>query len=72
MEKGVPILEMKGKSTTILERLRDSSGNAIGLIAVGFNFGDGEESQAAKLAKVIGDELSQQISSKSKLFEIAR
>jgi len=61
----------KGKSTTILERLRDSSGNAIGIIAVAFNFGDGEESQAAKLVKVIGDELARQILTKGKLFETA-
>ncbi len=61
----------KGKSTTILERLRDSSGNAIGIIAVAFNFGDGEESQAAKLVKVIGDELARQILAQGKLFETA-
>jgi len=69
VDKGVPVMEMKGKSTTILERLLDSSGHTVGLIVVGFDFTDGQESQAAKLGKEIGEELAQQIPSKSKLFE---
>jgi hypothetical protein len=36
------------------------------------DFGDGEEAAAAKLAKQIGDELDQQISSKEELFEPGR
>jgi hypothetical protein len=69
VEKGTPVMEMKGKSTTVLERLLDSSGHTVGLIVVGFNYSDGQEAEAAKLAKQVGEELEQQIPSKSKLFE---
>jgi hypothetical protein len=69
VDKGIPVMEMKGKSTTVLERLLDSSGHTVGLIVVGFAFTEGQESQAAKLGKEIGEELAQQIPSKSKLFE---
>jgi hypothetical protein len=69
VDKGIPVMEMKGKSTTVLERLLDSSGHTVGLIVVGFNFTDGQEAEAAKLAKEVGDELARQIPSKSKLFE---
>lgn len=72
VEKGIPVMEMKGKSTTVLERLQDSSGKTVGLIVVGFSFTDGQEAQAAKLAKQVGEELAQQIPSKSKLFESAK
>src|SRR5258708_33132469 len=51
VEKGIPVMEMKGKSTTVLERLLDSSGHTVGLIAVGFDFSDGREAQEAKLCK---------------------
>jgi RNase H-fold protein (predicted Holliday junction resolvase) len=56
----------------VLERLQDSSGKTVGLIVVGFSFTDGQEAQAAKLAKQVGEELAQQIPSKSKLFESAK
>jgi hypothetical protein len=69
VDKGIPVMEMKGKSTTVLERLLDSSGHTVGLIVVGFAFTEGQESQAAKLGKEIGEELAQQIPSKNKLFE---
>src|ERR1700722_16400032 len=69
VEKGTPVMEMKGKSTTVLERLLDSSGHTVGLIVVGFNYGDGQEAEAAKLAKQVSEELTQQIPSKNKLFE---
>jgi hypothetical protein len=69
VDKGIPVMEMKGESTTVLERLRDSSGHTVGLIVVGFDFADGQESQAAKLGEEIGEELAQQIPAKSKLFE---
>src|SRR6202040_1035902 len=36
VEKGIPVMEMQGKSTTVLERLLDSSGHTVGLIVVGF------------------------------------
>jgi hypothetical protein len=39
---------------------------------VGFNYTDGQEAEAAKLAKEISEELSQQIPSKNKLFETAK
>ena len=52
----------------MLERLLDSSGHTVGLIVVGFDFTDGQEAEAAKLAKEVGDELARQIPSKSKLF----
>ena len=68
VEKGIPVMELKGKSTTVLERLLDSSGKTVGLIVVGFNFTDGQEAEAAKLAKQVGEELAQQIPAKSKLF----
>src|ERR1700674_3828345 len=29
VEKGIPVMEMKGKSTTVLERLLDSSGHTV-------------------------------------------
>lgn len=58
VEKGIPVMELKGKSTTVLERLLDSSGHMVGLIIVGFNYTDGQEAEAAKLAKQIGEELS--------------
>lgn len=69
VEKGIPVMEMKEKSTTVLERLLDSSGKTVGLIVVSFNFTDGQEAEAAKLAKQVSQELAQQIPSKSKLFE---
>jgi len=72
IEEGIPILEMKGKSSTVLQRLHDKTGKTIGLTVVGLRFGDGEEAAAAKLAKQIGDELDQQISSKEELFEPGR
>jgi len=68
VEKGIPVMEMKGKTTTVLERLLDSKGRTIGLIVVGFDLGEGEESQAAKLSKELGEELAKQISSKDQLF----
>lgn len=69
VEKGIPVMEMKGKSTTVLERLLDSSGHTVGLIVVGFNYTDGQEAEAAKLGKQVGEELARQIPSKNKLFE---
>jgi len=72
VEKGIPVMEMKGKSTTVLERLLDSSGHTVGLIVVGFNYTDGQEAEAAKLGKQVGEELAQQIPSKNKLFETGK
>jgi hypothetical protein len=72
VEKGIPVMEMKGKSTTVLERLLDSSGHTVGLIVVGFNYTDGQVAEAAKLAKQVGEELAQQIPSKNKLFETGK
>jgi hypothetical protein len=51
VDKGIPVMEMKGESTTVLERLLNSSGHTVGLIVVGFDFTEGQESQAAKLGK---------------------
>jgi hypothetical protein len=70
VEKGIPVMEMKGKSTTVLERLLDNSGHTVGLVVVGFNYTDGQEAEAAKLAKQVGEELAQQIPSRNKMFEI--
>jgi hypothetical protein len=72
VDTGIPVMEMKGKSTTVLERLLDSSGHTVGLIVVGFDFTEGQESQAAKLGKEIGEELAQQIPSKGKLFQAGK
>jgi hypothetical protein len=72
VDKGVPVMEMKGKTTTVLERLLDSSGHTVGLIVVGLDFTEGQESEAAKLGKEIGKELAQQIPSKGKLFETGK
>jgi hypothetical protein len=72
VEKGIPVMEMKGKSTTVLERLLDSSGHTVGLIVVGFKYMDGQEAEAAKLGKQVGEELAQQIPSKNKLFETGK
>ena len=44
----------------------------MGLVVVSFDFTEGQESQAAKLGKEIGEELAQQIPSKSKLFETGK
>ena len=65
-------MEMKGKSTTVLERRLDRSGHTVGLMVVGFDFTQGQESQAAKLGKEIGEELAQQIPAKGKLFEAGK
>jgi hypothetical protein len=70
--KGVPIMEMKGKSTTVLERLLDSSGQTVGLLVVGLSFTEGQEMQAAKLARELSDEIAHKIPSKSALFETAK
>lgn len=59
VEKGIPVMEMKGKSTTVLEWLLDSSGHTLGLIVVGFNYTDGQEAEAANLGKQVGEELAQ-------------
>src|SRR6266702_4592827 len=72
IDEGTPILEMKGKSSTVLERLHDKTGKTIGLTVVGIRVGDGEEAAAAKLARQICNELDQQISSKEELFEPGR
>jgi hypothetical protein len=72
VEKGIPVMELKGKSTTVLERLLDSSGHTVGLIVVGLNYTDGQEAEAAKLGKQVGEELAQQIPSKNKLFETGK
>jgi hypothetical protein len=72
VEKGIPVMEMKGKSTTVLARLLDSSGHTVGLIVMGFNYTDGQEAEAAKLAKQVSEELAQQILSKNKLFETGK
>jgi hypothetical protein len=69
IEKGVPIMEMKGKSTTVLERLTDSAGNTVGLLVIGLKFVEGEESQAASVARDLGKEFARQIPSKSALFQ---
>jgi len=37
-----------GKSTTVLERLLDSSGHTVGLIVVGFDFTEGQEITGSK------------------------
>ena len=50
----------------------DSSGHTVGLIVVGFNYTDGQEAEAAKLGKQVGEELAQQIPSKTKLFETGK
>jgi len=39
---------------------------------VGFDFTEGQESQAAKLGKEIGEELAQQTLSKGKLFQAGK
>jgi hypothetical protein len=39
------------------------------LIVVGFNYTDGQEAEAVKLGKQVGEEFTQQIPSKNKLFE---
>src|SRR6202790_1325858 len=72
VDTGIPVMELKGKSTTALERLLDSSGHTVGLIVLGFNYTDGQEAEAAKLGKQVGEELAQQIPSKTKLFETGK
>jgi hypothetical protein len=71
-DKGILVMEMKGKSTTVLERLLDSSGHTVALIVVGFDFTEGQESQAARLGKEIGEELAQQYLKISRLFEAGK
>lgn len=78
----VPVLEMKGgggtmiKATvvgsTVLAPLHDRKGNTIGMINMGLKFTTGEESEAAKMARSIEQELDGEIPSKLALFERAQ
>ena len=82
LETEVPILEMKGgggtviKGTvigsTVLAPLHDRKGNIIGMVNIGMSFGAGRESEAAKFARSIEQELAGEITMKLALFERAR
>jgi hypothetical protein len=75
----VPVLEMKGAlgtmikgvviGTTVLAPLHDRKGNVIGMLNLGLKFTTGEESEAARQAKSIQQELEGQIPNKPALFE---
>lgn|SRR5487761_112137 len=69
LKDGVPVLEMKGSSSTVLAPLHDESGQTIGLAVIGLKFGAGQESEAARDAKEIDQELSAEIPSKAALFQ---
>lgn len=78
LQDEVPILEMKGgggtviKGTvigsTVLAPLHDRKGNIIGMINIGMSFGTGQESEAAKFARSIEQELAGEIPMKLALF----
>jgi hypothetical protein len=68
---------MKGGGTTIkgttigstmLAPLHDRNGNTIGVVAMGLKFTTGEESEAARFARRIEQELSGEIPSRTALF----
>jgi len=69
IQEGIPVLEMKGNSSSVLEPLRDESGRTIGLAVIGLKYGTGQESEAAKAGREIEQELSGQIPSEAVLFE---
>jgi len=69
IQEGIPVLEMKGNSSSVLEPLHDDSGRTIGLAVIGLTFGVGQESQAARAGREVVQEIEQQIPSKAALFE---
>jgi hypothetical protein len=79
LSTGIPVLEMKGTSGTlingtligssVLAPLHDRKGNTIGMLNMGLKFGYGQESEAAKLARSIEQELFDGIPNKVALFE---
>ena len=82
LQDEVAILEMKGgggtviKGTvigsTVLAPLHDRKGNIIGMVNIGMSFGTGRESDAAKFARSIEQELAGEITMKLALFERAQ
>lgn len=69
VEGGIPVMEMKGTSTSVLQRLHDRAGQTIGMFVVNLKFTDGQESEAAKLTRMVDRELAKQVVSKAALFE---
>jgi hypothetical protein len=79
---GYPVLELKGGGgsmikgaligITAIAPLHDRDGNTIGMINMGLKFNTGAESEAAKFAKNVEQELAGEIPSKLALFERAQ
>jgi hypothetical protein len=78
LQDEVPILEMKGGGgtvikgavigSTVLAPLHDRKGNIVGMVNIGMSFGTGQESEAAKFARSIEQELAGEIPMKLALF----
>ena len=74
----VPVLELNGDNgtkikgmvigSTFLATFHDARGNSIGLIDIGMKFTTGEESEAAKFARSVQQEIEGQIRSKMAFF----
>lgn len=66
---GHTLLDMKDGSIVILQKLRDRSGQTVGVAVMNLRLADGQETEAAKLSKTIDKELAQDIPSKAALFQ---
>lgn len=67
---GHTLLDLKDGSIVIFQKLRDRSGQTVGVVVLNSKFADGQETEAGKLGKTIVDkELAQDIPSKAALFE---
>lgn len=75
----IPVLELNGGGdtkingtvvgSTFLATFHDRRGNSIGLIEIGMKFSTGEESEAAKFARGVQQELEGEIRSKMAFFQ---
>ena len=82
LKTDVPVLEMNGNSgtkingtvsgTTFLAILHDRKGDSIGVLEIGMKFTTGEESEAAKFAKSVQQELEAKIPTKMAIFQHAQ
>jgi hypothetical protein len=69
---GGTMIEAAVVGSSVLAPLHDRKGNTIGMITMGLKFTTGEESEAARMARSIEQELEGEIPSKLALFERAQ